>query len=341
MATTLGVKEEIVKVGDTDIYDSGLKVAGLTKRYSGTAVVDDVSFGVQEGDTFALLGPNGAGKTTTFNMIRGEVIPNSGKILVNGISVGDHKSQARTRLGVCPQFDAMDKMAVYEILRFYGRLRGLVNVDDHVESVIEAVGLVKFRDRMAWKLSGGNKRKLSLGIALIGNPSVLLLDEPSSGMDAFAKRIMWQTLNTVSHGRSIVITTHSMEEADAIANRAGFLATRMLAVGETDALRESYGHVYHVHAICVSAPRTTNLQVNQLLDEIRTVFPGTELEDRPCRGQIRVSIPITKDLRISSLYRYFEEEKSALGIQYYSISPTSLEEVFLRIVGNRDYDENN
>lgn len=335
----MGLEEETTKVDTTSIYDAGLKISHLSKSYGRNRVVDNVSFGVQENDTFALLGPNGAGKTTTFNMIRGEVIPDSGKILVNGISVTEHRGRARTRLGVCPQFDAMDKMAVYEILRFYGRLRGLLDVDEHVEKVIEAVGLAKFRDRMAWKLSGGNKRKLSLAIALIGNPSVLLLDEPSSGMDAFAKRIMWQTLMTVAHCRSIVITTHSMEEADALANKAGFLARKMLAVGDTDALRDSYGHVFHVHAICTSAPATTDAEVKRVLAMIYDQYPGTKLDDRVCRGQIRLSIPIAGGLTMSSLYKYFETHKAALGIQYYSVSPTSLEEVFLRIVGKRDYEE--
>lgn len=107
----------------------------------------------------------------------------------------------------CPQFDAMDTMTCLEHLRFYARARGVPDIEFNVDQVVHAVGLVPFKNRMAGKLSGGNKRKLSLGIALIGNPSVLLLDEPSSGMDAASKRIMWRTLTAVSSGRSLVLTS--------------------------------------------------------------------------------------------------------------------------------------
>merc|ERR1711977_756619 len=133
--------------------------------------------------------------------------------------------------------DAMDQMTVVEHLQFYARVRGVPDVEHNVREVIRAVGLESFSSRMAAKLSGGNKRKLSLGIALIGNPTVLLLDEPSSGMDAAAKRVMWKTLAAVVPGRSLLLTTHSMEEADALADRAGIMAKRMLAMGTPDGLR--------------------------------------------------------------------------------------------------------
>src|SRR5437762_2969599 len=124
----------------------------------------------------------------------------------------------------------MDQMTVLEHLGFYARVRGVSNVTQNVAEVIKAVGLQSFQHRMGAKLSGGNKRKLSLGIALMGNPTVLLLDEPSSGMDAASKRNMWKTLATVVPGRSILLTTHSMEEADALASRAGIMSGRMLAL---------------------------------------------------------------------------------------------------------------
>src|ERR1700712_4130374 len=143
----------------------------------------------------------------------------------------------------------MDQMTVLEHLRFYARIRGVLEVEHNVDAVIKAVGLQAFTSRMAAKLSGGNKRKLSLAIALIGNPTVLLLDEPSSGMDAASKRVMWKTLASIVPGRSLVLTTHSMEEADALANRAGIMAGRMLALGTTEYLRRKHGDAYHVHIV--------------------------------------------------------------------------------------------
>lgn len=140
-------------------------------------------------------------------------------------------------------------MSVVNHLRFYARARGVPDVEHNVEEVMRAVGLHMYAERMALKLSGGNKRKLSLAIALIGNPTVLLLDEPSSGMDAAAKRIMWRVLGSITKGRSLLITTHSMEEADALAQRAGIMAKRMLALGPTDVLRKKHGDAYHVRLL--------------------------------------------------------------------------------------------
>ena len=143
-------------------------------------------------------------------LIRGDARPSDARsdILVKDISILRSRAAARSHLGVCPQFDAMDQMTAIEHLRFYARARGVTDVEHNVDQVLHAVGLAQFKSRMAGKLSGGNKRKLSLGIALMGNPAVLLLDEPSSGMDAASKRVMWRTLSSVSSGRSLVLTTH-------------------------------------------------------------------------------------------------------------------------------------
>lgn len=158
------------------------------------------------------LGPNGAGKSTLCSLIRGDIQPskNEGSILVDGISVSKHRAQARSHLGVCPQFDAIDQLSVLETLRFYARVRGVSDIEYNVNAVLQAVGLQNFSQRMAAALSGGNKRKLSLAIALTGDPTVLLLDEPSSGMDAAAKVrkspiyiLLHSKLSVVEHGLGV------------------------------------------------------------------------------------------------------------------------------------------
>lgn len=162
-------------------------------------------------------------------MIRGEVLPTSGEIFITGISISEDRALARTQLGVCPQFDAMDKLTVTEVLLFYSKLRGVrggpSKIKGHVDALIVAVDLVRFKSRMAHKLSGGNKRKLSLAVALVGNPSVLLLDEPS-WYGRFCKAYHVEGFGGRQKDRAMVLTTHSMEEADALANRAGILAKR-------------------------------------------------------------------------------------------------------------------
>jgi ATP-binding cassette subfamily A (ABC1) protein 3 len=261
----------------------------------------------------------------------------------------------------------MDQMTVVEHLRFYARVRGVADIEHNVDAVIRAVGLQTFSSRMAAKLSGGNKRKLSLGIALIGNPTVLLLDEPSSGMDAAAKRVMWKTLAAVVPGRCLLLTTHSMEEADALADRAGIMAKRMLAMGTSDHLRSKFGGAYYVHLVMKSAPHTSDQEIETVRSWVTAEFPGANFEDKTYHGQIRFSVPIdaseTIELEkglatsdedeitggkekevpcadgIGKIIMRLDQRKNEMGLEHYSVSPTTLDQVFLDCVGRHDVEE--
>ncbi|PNS14412.1 ATP-binding cassette sub-family A member 1 [Sphaceloma murrayae] len=269
-----------------------LRVQHVSKRFGSNLAVDDNCFAVPRNQVFALLGPNGAGKSTTFGIIRGDVRPTgSGDVLIEGISIVKDRAGARVHQGVCPQFDAMDAMTVTEHLEFYARARGVREVSHNVDAVIAAVGLEAYRRRIAGTLSGGNKRKLSLAIALVGDPTVLLIDEGSSGMDAAAKRVMWRTLREVSTGRSMVISTHAMEEADALAGRVGIMARRMLAIGSSDGLRRRYGDMLNVHVVRGDAPNTSADEMERLFAWVQRTFPGAVVEDRAFHGQVRFGVP--------------------------------------------------
>ena len=259
----------------------------------------------------------------------------------------------------------MDQMSVLEHLQFYARIRGVLDVEHNVREVLRAVGLESYSTRMAAKLSGGNKRKLSLGIALMGNPTVLLLDEPSSGMDVCAKRVMWRTLASIKPGRSLVLTTHSMEEADALANRAGIMAKKMLALGTSDYLRRKHGDQYHVHLITTTAPHTSAEEMERIKSWIAENFEGAIVEDKTYHGQLRFSVPArllpTYDLKmmqssidsieghsteasrsgIGPLLAMLEANKETLGFEYYSVSQTTLDQVFLSIVRKHAIEEEN
>ncbi|KZL87792.1 abc transporter [Colletotrichum incanum] len=354
------VANEVARV-TTQSSDDGLRVMHLTKTFGKNTAVDNVSFGIQKSQVFALLGPNGAGKSTTISLIRGDIKPsrNGGEILIEDKSVIHDLAGARANLGVCPQHDAMDLMTVREHLEFYARVRGIPDIDHNVNAVIHAVGLQAFSTRMAHALSGGNKRKLSLGIALMGNPKVLILDEPSSGLDAAAKRIMWKTLAATVTGRSLLLTTHSMEEADALASRAGILARRMLAVGTTDDLRHRFGDALHVHLISRTAPHTTPEETEHLRQWVTATFPGANVEEKTYHGQMRFSVPGKEVLRVfggdmikditpandisssavGQLAVMLEEQREYLGINHFSVSPTTLDQVFLTIVGKHNVQE--
>ncbi|KAI1662166.1 P-loop containing nucleoside triphosphate hydrolase protein [Daldinia decipiens] len=339
------IANELVRVTSTPQENDGLRVLHLTKTFGKNTAVENVTFGVQHSEVFALLGPNGAGKSTTISLIRGDIQPsyNGGDVLVENTSVSRRRAGARSHLGVCPQFDAIDSMTVLEHLRFYARIRGIPDIDHNVQAVLRAVGLEAFSTRMAYALSGGNKRKLSLGIALMGNPSVVLLDEPSSGLDAAAKRIMWRTLHSIVRGRSILLTTHSMEEADALANRAGILAKRMLAMGTTENLRQRFGDALHVHLVSKSAPHSTPEEMERVRQWVADKWPGAEIEQKTYYGQMRFSIPASAvagtGSAVGRLIVILEEHKEELGIEHFSCTPTTLDQVFLTIVGQHNVRE--
>ena len=373
------IKEELARVEAS--MDDGLRVLHITKSFGAVTAVENISFGVKRGEVFALLGPNGAGKSTTISVIRGDLrgANNGGEVYIENTPISRQRASARQHLGVCPQFDAMDLLTCEEHLRFYARIRGLrgKDVEHNVRAVIAAVGLATFQSRMGASLSGGNKRKLSLGIALMGNPTVLLLDEPSSGMDVAAKRVMWKTLASVVAGRSIVLTTHSMEEADALANRAGIMAKKMLALGTSDYLRKKHGDRYHVHLLMKTAPYTTAEEAEAVKAWILRTFDGAVTEEKTFHGQIRFSVPaspvtpiqstidpaasrtssdaieISRDTStkvsakptqqggIAALFSTLESNKQGLGFEYYSVSQTTLDQVFLSIVGKHNIEEEN
>ena len=366
------VLEEVERVVASEA--DGLRVLNLTKAYGTNVAVDDVTFGVRTGEVFGLLGPNGAGKSTIISVIRGDIKPSNTEadVFIENISLRKKMAVARQHLSACPQHDAMDRLTVSEHLEFYARIRGVKDVQHNVDEVIRAVGISKYRNRLGDALSGGNKRKLSLGIALMGNPAVMLLDEPSSGMDVAAKRVMWRTLEAVVPGRSIVLTTHSMEEADRLCSRAGILAKRMLAIGTSDYLRKKHGDRYYVHMLLKSAPNTTPEEAERVTSWIESEkgINGAIIDGGVWHGQVRFSVPATghsvprpvssdtgsdsQDVvkaegsspprlsgGIGSLFERLESCKEELGFEYYSVSQTSLDQVFLSIVGKHNVEEEN
>ncbi|PVI00400.1 P-loop containing nucleoside triphosphate hydrolase protein [Periconia macrospinosa] len=367
------------EIARTEQSNDSLRALHLQKQFGQNHAVNDITFGIPRGQVFSLLGPNGAGKSTTISLIRGDEHPTTsinggGDVLIEDISIVTKRAAARGHLGVCPQFDAMDTMTVTEHLYFYARARGVPDPEQSVTSILNATGLTRFQTRLASKLSGGNKRKLSLGIALMGDPSVLLLDEPSSGMDAAAKRVMWRTLlGVAAPGRALLITTHSMEEADKLATRVGIMKRKMLALGTVSELGEKYGDAWVVQLVLKSAPATTTEEMDAVKDWVVTKIPGVQMDKWGSRdgghGQLRFKVlktakassstaPTEKTVDsdsqevevvseqkhhadadvggIPGLIQLLEASREEIGLEYYSVSPTTLDEVFLRVVGEEE-----
>lgn len=335
--------------------NNGLRVMHISKTFDRNQAVDDVSFGVLPSEKFALLGPNGAGKSTMISLIRGDVRPDSAirqsEIHITGDSLMQSPVAAKQHLGVCPQFDAIDVMTVSEVLRFYASARGLTGKerDSNIREVIERLGLKDHTKKLVKKLSGGTKRKLSLGIALVANPSVLLLDEPSSGMDAASKRALWSTLQAISAGRCLLITTHSMEEADALCDRAGIMAGQMLALGTISSLHERFSDKVYVHIVHEDAPRSSQQDMDALWNWVRSTFVVAETE-KSVGGQMRFAVPIKASAEkgelldgshMGKMFRAIEAGKKDMKIRDYSIGHATLDQVFLNVVSRHGVDEEN
>ncbi len=200
-----------------------LRCSHLTKRFGNTTVVDDLSFELQAGECLGVIGPNGAGKTTTFRMCLGLSTADSGNISVFGMSMPEETLAIKSRLGVVSQFDSLDPdFTCSENLMVYGRYFGMSSADirARIPSLLTFAALNHKADAKPGELSGGMKRRLSLARALINDPQLLLLDEPTTGLDPQARHLMWERLQQLlQQGKSILLTTHFMDEAERLCDR--------------------------------------------------------------------------------------------------------------------------
>ena len=195
----------------------------LTKRFGDTVVVNDLSFELQAGECLGVIGPNGAGKTTTFRMCLGLSTADSGSISVFGLPMPEETLAIKARLGVVSQFDSLDPdFTCSENLMVYGRYFGMASADiqARIPSLLSFAALPHKADAKPGELSGGMKRRLSLARALINDPQLLLLDEPTTGLDPQARHLMWERLQQLlQQGKSILLTTHFMDEAERLCDR--------------------------------------------------------------------------------------------------------------------------
>ena len=217
-----------------------IEVEKLTKRYGDLLAVNDISFAVRKGEVFALLGPNGAGKTTTVEIIDTIRTPTSGKVRLLGMDVTKKKHGIVPRIGVLPQgFSSFDKITVRETLQFYSRLFRRRNTD--VDALIELVNLKEKTKEQYKNLSGGLRQRLGIAIALVNDPEVVFLDEPTTGLDPRARREVWDVLlGLKKKGTTVFLTTHYMEEAELLADTVAIISKgKIIAMGSPGELIES------------------------------------------------------------------------------------------------------
>jgi len=204
-----------------------LSAQNLRKSYAGQAVVDGVSITLNRGECYGLLGPNGAGKTTTLRLLLGLIEPDDGNLKLLGLAVPRHAREARLRVGVVPQVDNLDPdFTVAENLLVYGRYFGISDaaIEARLPDLLEFANLTHKRDAKVPTLSGGMKRRLTLARALVNDPDIVFLDEPTTGLDPQARHLIWQRLRELTaRGKTLLLTTHFMEEAERLCHRLAIL----------------------------------------------------------------------------------------------------------------------
>ena len=222
-----------------------IEITELRKEYRDTVAVEGLDLSIEEGELFALLGVNGAGKTTTIKMLSGLTRPTSGDAMIYGHSVVSEPAKVKELIDVSMQETAVArKLTVRENIEFYAALSGkdAEGRKQSCEYAYEVFGLGKVKDKRADRLSGGWQRKLSIALALVSGPKVLFLDEPTLGLDVLARRELWNTISSLKGKMTIILTTHYMEEAEALSDRIGIMAEgRLLFIGTKDELYAATG----------------------------------------------------------------------------------------------------
>ncbi|XP_067284959.1 phospholipid-transporting ATPase ABCA1 [Pseudorasbora parva] len=307
-----------------------LQICDLTKMYRTkiAPAVDKVCVGVSAGECFGLLGINGAGKTTTFKMLTGDISPTAGDAFVNGYSIRNEMQLVQQNMGYCPQFDAIDDLLTgREHLEFYARLRGVPEkeVSMVAEWGIQKLGLVKYSEKSAGTYSGGNKRKLSTAMALIGCPPLIFLDEPTTGMDPKARRFLWDCiLSVIKEGRSVILTSHSMEECEALCTRMAIMVNgQFKCLGSIQHLKSRFGEGYTL-IVRVCADQADLCVVESF---VRDTFPGSTLKEKH-HNTLQYQIPQGEGT-LAHIFSELNKHQQILQVEDYSVSQTTLDQVFV------------
>ena len=295
-----------------------LAVHGLRKSYGAHEVVRGVDFSLEPGQCFGLLGPNGAGKTTTLRLCLGLTDPDAGDIRLLGHAVPGDARVARRRIGVVPQFDNLDPdFTVRENLRVFGRYFDIADavLAARIPELLEFAGLSSRADSRIQTLSGGMKRRLTLARALVNDPELLFLDEPTTGLDPQARHVIWERLrNLLKQGKTLLLTTHFMEEAERLCSRIAIMDHgHIIAGGEPPAMIAQYvePHVIEVHGEAAA---------RWAADHGRTRAERCESTGETVFCYTRDPVPLIADLDRHGGLRYLHRR-------------ANLEDVFLKLTG--------
>jgi ABC-2 type transport system ATP-binding protein len=299
-----------------------IKADSLNKQYGNIVAVDDVSFEVQKGETFGLLGPNGAGKTTTIKLLCGLLRPDTGTVTLNG-KTDPSLIEVRLSLGVVPQSLAIyEELSAEDNLRFFGKIYGLSGrrLKERVSNCLEIAGLSERSKERVSKYSGGMKRRLNMVCSLLHEPSILLLDEPTVGVDPQSRNLIFDTIEDIKkQGRTIIYTTHYMEEAQRLCERVAILDHgKILGMDTVENLINRHGGPSHIEAEFEEKPPDP--------DRIKTLIGDENIQFEENRIMFQTEKPMESLAKLNN---------SGLRFRSLKIQTANLEDVFLNLTGRR------
>ncbi len=303
-----------------------LETHHLKKTYGSLTAVDDLSLEIYQGEIFGLLGPNGAGKTTSISMMCGLLEPDSGEVSIQGRPIHGGDVSVRTRVGVCPQETILwDKLTCLEQLEFIGEMYSVPRAQarQRGEELLELLGLSDKRNALASKLSGGMKRRLNLALALIHDPEILVLDEPEAGLDPQSRVLVREYIRSLALKKTIILTTHNMDEAERMADRVAIIDHgKLLVVDTPEALKRSIGEgdVLELEIKGISA--------EDALAKIQDRFPTAQADD----SLIRIQAGGIVD-HIPQILNELSQLGAAVGEIH--LGSNTLEDVFISLTGRR------
>uniref|UniRef100_A0A667IMU7 ATP binding cassette subfamily A member 10 n=1 Tax=Lynx canadensis TaxID=61383 RepID=A0A667IMU7_LYNCA len=319
-----------------------IRIRNIRKEYDGkpenVEALQGIFLDIYEGQVTAILGHNGAGKSTLLNILSGLSVPTKGSATIYNTQLSEITNMEETRMniGFCPQFNIQfDFLTVRVNLRLFAKIKGIQSkeVEQEVKRVIMELDIQNTQDVIAKKLTGGQKRKLTLGIALLGDPQVLLLDEPTTGLDPFSKHQVWNLLKERKTNRVILFSTQIMDEADILADRKVFLSNgKLKCAGSSLFLKQKWGIGYHL-----SLHRNEMCNLERITSLIRRHVPDAKLRAES-EEKLVYLLPLERTNKFPDLYRDLEK-CSNQGIMNYDVSMTTLNEVFLNLEGKSTIDE--
>jgi len=301
--------------------DTVVEVKGLTKKYGDLIAVDEVSFEIEKGEIFGLLGPNGAGKTTTVEMIEGLRKPDGGTVKVCGIDVSQGIDKVKEIIGVQLQSTTIyDKIRVGEAIDLFG---GYYQKSLPAAQILDEVSLNDKRDSFVEELSGGQKQRLALALALVNDPEILFLDEPTTGLDPQARRNVWDIIERLrERGKTIILTTHYMEEAERLCDRVG-----IMDYGKIIALDTPRDLIAKQNLESAMEFITSNGTTKEFFQKLPKVSKVTQDGDRFILHTKEASSVLTELTHLS--------EANGLNLESISVRKATLEDVFLELTGRK------